>query len=571
MGPDLTLLIGGEAGDGIRQAGFLMDKMFVRGGYHVFSVFDYLSLIRGGHNFHMVRVSEKRVLAPRRDVNILIALNEDTVQKHASKLSPGGALLYDSNSVSEPSVEGVDLFPVPLRTMAKEAGGPLLVRNAAALGALAYLLGYDLEILLGVFKDQFKPQVYEVNAKAAKAGYQYASKRFDRLLHGLRPKSGSGRLVMTGSEACALGAIAAGMKFYAAYPMTPASPILHYLARVQREAGIMAIQPESEIAAINMVIGAAYAGVRAMTGTSGGGFSLMAEAFGQAGATETPIVVALAQRPGPSTGLPTYTSQGDLLFVIHASQGEFPRAVVAPGDIEETFYLTAEAFNLAEKFQMPVVIMLDKHLTESFMDVEPFDQSRVKIDRGEFISGEWRGPGEYKRYLFTESGVSPRAIPGTKRAIVKHNSSEHNELGWATADPENARKMQEKRLRKLELVRKALRGASTEVTGDPDADVALLYWGSTRGAVQEAIEELRKEGKKVKGVRVIYLWPFPIEDVAEALMGVKKLVSVEANATGQLAKLLRMETGLAVDHLVLKYDGRPMTPEDVLEGLREVM
>ncbi len=572
MGPDLTVMIGGEAGDGIRQAGLLMDKMFVRGGFHVFSVFDYQSLIRGGHNYHLVRVSVRPVRAPRRGVDLLIALNEDTVERHAGELTTGSILLYDSDSVKDLSGVGpAKPLPMPLRTMAREVGGPLIVRNSAALGALVNLLGYELDVLLEVLKRQFKPKVYEINEKAAKRGYEYARENFESLGVQLRFRGDEGRLVVTGSEACALGAVAAGMKFYAAYPMTPASPILHYLARIQRDADIGVIQAESEIAAINMVIGAAYAGVRSMTGTSGGGFSLMVEALGQAGATETPIVVVLAQRPGPSTGLPTYTSQADLLFAIHASQGEFPRIVSAPGDVEETFYLTAEAFNLAERFQVPVILLIDKHITESFTDVEPFDLGAVTIDRGKIIESEWRGPGEYKRYLFTEDGISPRALPGTLGAIVKQNSSEHNELGWASEDPDNARKMQDKRLRKLIAISEALRGKSLEVWGDPGADAVLLHWGSTRGAVYEATERLAEEGLKVRAVRVIYLWPFPSEEIVAELRGAGRIIAVEQNATGQLAKLLRMETGIQVDHRVLRYDGRPFTPEDILEGVMEVM
>ncbi len=568
----MTVMIGGEAGDGIRQAGLLMDKMFVRGGFHVFSVFDYQSLIRGGHNYHLVRVSTRPVRAPRRGVDLLIALNRDTIERHSGELSARSTILYDSDSIGNLGEIGqARALPMPLKTMAREAGGPLIVRNSAALGALVFLLGYDIDILLDVLRRQFKPEAYEVNEKAVRRGYEFARENFEPLEFQLKARRDGERLVMTGSEACALGAVAAGMKFYAAYPMTPASPILHYLARIQKDANIGVIQAESEIAAINMVVGAAYAGVRSMTGTSGGGFSLMAEALGQAGGTETPIVLVIAQRPGPSTGLPTYTSQADLLFAVHASQGEFPRVVSAPGDIEETFYLTAEAFNLAERFQVPVIILIDKHITESFTDVEPFDLTAVKVDRGKIIQGEWRGPGEYRRYLFTEDGVSPRALPGTRGAIVKQNSSEHNELGWASEDPDNARKMQDKRLRKMIAISEALRGKSLEVWGDPGADTVLLHWGSTRGAVYEATERLAEEGLRVRAVRVIYLWPFPSEEIVEELRGAKRIIAVEQNATGQLAKLLRMETGIRVDHRVLRYDGRPFTPEDILEGVREVM
>ncbi len=573
MGMDLNVLIGGEAGDGVRQAGYLLGKAFVRGGLTVVSVFDYPSLIRGGRNLHLVRVSDSEVSAPRRGVDALVALNGDILGSFGGEVRPGGPVVFDSDASAGAEPPGrAAAYPIPATSWAREAGARRVVRNSAALGALLGALGYDLDLLLSVMGDEFPPEVYRVNAALARRGYELAAR--NPLPEGMRvePVGGRGdRVLITGNEACALGALAGGMRFYAAYPMTPASPILHYLAGVQREAGIGVVQTESEIAAVVMATGAAYAGVRAATGTSGGGFSLMVEGLGQAGATETPLVIFLVQRPGPSTGLPTYTSQGDLLFAITASQGEFPRAVLAPADPEEAFYLSAEAFNIAERFQIPVIVITDKHLAESYFTVRAPDPSRVEVDRGELISGEWRGPGEYLRYALTESGISPRALPGTRGAIVKQNSSEHNERGWAEENPDTARAMTEKRLRKLLGVREALRGRSLEVVGDPDPEVTLVGWGSTRGAVLEAAARLRERGRRVRFVRFVVLWPFPSEEAQRALSNAGEIYSVENNATGQLARLLRMETGIGVDGTVLRYDGRPITHEDVLEGMGEAI
>ncbi|HDI52740.1 MAG TPA: 2-oxoacid:acceptor oxidoreductase subunit alpha, partial [Candidatus Bathyarchaeota archaeon] len=366
----ISFLIGGEAGQGIMRSGSLLGKALMRGGLHIFGVNDYPSLIRGGHNFYILRASEREVYSQGDGVDLLIALNDESVELHINDLYPGGGVIYDEEGKLDPRELRGDVkpYPTPLTGIVEEIGGPRVVRNTVALGAALSLIGFNPETMRGVIRDTFRGRenVIEMNIKALDRGYEYAERNFEGL--GCRveaSKSRDGRIMVTGNEAIALGAIGAGCRFYAAYPMTPATPILHYLAAHDEEAGMVVVQPESEIAAINMVIGAAYAGVRAMTATSGGGFCLMTEALGLAAMTETPIVVVINQRPGPSTGMATYTSQGDLLFTIHASQGEFPRVVVAPGDVDECFYLTMEAFNLAERFQIPVIILADKYLAES--------------------------------------------------------------------------------------------------------------------------------------------------------------------------------------------------------------
>jgi len=571
---DISVMVAGEAGDGIRQAGLLFSKACARGGLYTFSVFDYPSLIRGGHNSHLVRVCDREVHSHRRGIDILLALNFDSIKKHASKLSSQGALLYDSDSVKEkPEIaSNVSAIPLPLKSMVKEKRAPLITRNSAGLGAIFALLGYDLNFFLNVIEDQFKtrPEIAELNKELAKEGYDHIKENFNEEFKlELRPISKGHRYVMTGNDAIALGSLKAGMKFFAAYPITPASPILHLLASLQRDAGIVVLQAESELAAINMIIGAAYAGVRTMTATSGAGFSLMAEALGLAGMSETPIVIVLAQRAGPSTGLATYTAQSDLRFVIHASQGEFSRVVVAPGDVEEAYYRTIEAFNLAEKFQVPAIILSDKHLSESYKTVGAFSED-VELERGSLILEKYEG--EYKRYAITETGVSPRAIPGIKGIVVKQDGSEHNEFGYATADAFNAKVMQEKRMRKMKYLKEEISKLKpVRVHGNKEVDLTLIGWGSTKGAILEVLLLLKKEGISVNFVQVVYLWPFPDKEIKMALKDHKKLFLVENNKTAQLGSLLKEFLYIEPDETILKYDGRPFTPEDIFERILEAI
>ena len=571
---DISVMVAGEAGDGIRQAGLLFSRACARGGFHTFSVFDYLSLIRGGHNSHLVRVCDRKVHSHKKAIDILLALNPDSIRKHASELSSNAGLIFDSDLVKEPpQLESKRMMvPIPLRSMVREKGAPLITRNSIGLGAVFAMLGYDLNLFLGVIDDQFKkrPEIAELNRDLAREGYEYVIKNFDgEFPLKLKPISMEQRYVLSGNDAIALGALKAGMRFFVAYPITPASPILHLLASLQRDAGIAVLQAESELAAINMTIGAAFAGVRAMTATSGAGFSLMTEALGLSGMSETPILVVLAQRPGPSTGLATYTAQGDLRFVIHASQGEFPRVVVAPGDVEEAYYRTIEAFNLAEKFQIPAIILSDKHLSESYKTVEAFSED-VKLERGDLILDHYGG--EYKRYLITETGVSPRAIPGIKGIIVKQDGSEHNERGLATADANNAKKMQDKRMRKMKYLREEIsRLEPVKLYGEKEADLTIMGWGSTKGAILEALIILRERKVMANFLQVVYLWPFPDLEVKNALRNAKRLFLVENNKTAQLGSLLREFLCLEPDKTILKYDGRPFTPEEIVERIEEAI
>ncbi len=576
----ISVMVGGEAGAGITRSGFLFAKACLRGGLHVFGTIDYQSLIRGGHSFYIARADAEEIYSQADTIDLLLALNKETILLHKDELVPGGGIIYDGMEIAlsdeELGRDDLKLYSVPLRRVVKDLEGELVMRNTVALGAAVTLLGYDLEILNGVIRDAFKPKVAELNVKAAKMGYDYAREHyaedFEYRLEKTSP-AGKRKMFLNGNEAVGLGAIRAGCKFYAAYPMTPATGVLHFMAPLDREYGMIVTQAESEIAAINMVAGASFAGVRTMTATSGGGFCLMSEGLGMTGMTETPAVIMLAQRPGPSTGLPTYSGQGDLRFAIHASQGEFPRVVIAPGDVEECFYKTMEAFNLAEKFQIPAILITDKYLVESHGAAELYDQNRIGIDRGLLLTDdEYVSEEEYKRHKFTKDGVSPRAMPGMKGAMVRTNADEHDERGYTTDDPGLTTKMVDKRFKKLGALVKELENyETTKLYGPEGADVTVLGWGSTKGPIREAMKLLGKEGLKINYLQIVYLNPFPVANVQRILKSAKKTVVVENNKTSQLSSLIREHLLMTVDHKILKYTGRPFNPRELSQRIKEVL
>jgi 2-oxoglutarate ferredoxin oxidoreductase subunit alpha len=576
----LSLLVGGEAGAGITRSGFLFAKTCLRGGLYVFGANDYQSLIRGGHNFYTVRADDEEVYSQADTVDLLIALNKETILLHKDELVAGAGVIYDAEQISvtieELGREDIKLFHVPMRKIVKELEGPQIMENTVALGATNALLNYDQELLNQVLRNTFNPKTAEQNIEAAKQGYIYTQENYgNEFAYRLKKTDSAGkkRIFLTGNEAIGLGALNAGCKFYAAYPMTPATSLLHFLAPLDREYKIFVIQTESEIAAINMVAGASYSGVRSMTATSGGGFCLMSEGLGMIGMTETSPVILLVQRPGPSTGLPTYAAQGDLRFAIHASQGEFPRVVIAPGDVEECFYATLEAFNLAEKYQIPALIISDKYLAESNGTFEPFDQNRIKINRGHLITKDiYTGEEEYKRHKFTENGISPRAIPGTKGAIVRTNADEHNELGYTTEDPSLTTKMNDKRMKKLDDLAKELEKYETiKLHGQKETDITIIGWGSTKGPIREAMKILTKEGLEVNYLQIMYLHPFPADKIQKILESTKKAVIIENNMTSQLTSLIREHLLLDIERKVLKYDGRPFNPEALAQNIKEAL
>ena len=578
---DVSVLIGGEAGAGISAAGDLLGRTLLRHGFYVFGAIDYPSLIRGGHNFYSLRVSTEPVFSQWHSYDVVVALDEKTIRLHEDKIVAGGAMIYDSDEVSVEDIshlEDVVLYPIPLTKITKELEGPIVLRNTVALGALASVVGINLETLQDGLRNTFRNKsdtIIQQNTNASQMGYDYAQRE-----HPGRPAMpftdqtchGDMCLFLTGNEAIGIGALAAGCKFYSAYPMTPASGLLHFMVSHSERFGTVVMQAESEIAAINMCAGAAYAGVRCMTATSGGGFSLMTEGLGMIGMTEQPVVIMIAQRQGPSTGLPTYTSQADLRFAIHASQGEFPRLVIAPGDIEECFELTVDAFNIADRFQIPAIIMSDKHLSESHHFSKGFPVNGVHIDRGKLIPMDgFDGESPFRRYEVTLDGVSPRALPGTKGVTIHSDSAEHSEIGHFDQTSENAIAMADKRFRKMTELQKYLETyAAIKTYGNQDAKSIVVAWGSTKGAILEAQRILKAKGKDVGFLQVICLHPFPVDAVKAKMKG-KNCILVETNRTGQLGGLIAEYTGLTFEHKILRYDGRPFDPLPLANQLEEVL
>ena len=565
---DFNFMVGGEAGQGVQSVGFLLAKVFARGGYHVFADQDYESRVRGGHNFFRVRVSDAKVAAIAEEVDILIALNMDSIELHQPDIVNQGIIIFDGEKIKGISGDNGSILSIPPEKLAEEKAGDKLMINSVALGAALSLVNYDLNILNEVLVERFgKGKISNRNIKAAKAGYDYVQSEYKGKFRKIEPLSKDNRMLLTGNEAISLGAIAAGCKFMAAYPMTPASSIMEYIANKSKEFDLVMVHAEDEIAAINMAIGAAYAGVRAMTATSGSGLCLMVEGIGMAGITETPIVIIDAQRPGPAVGLPTRTEQGDLQFVLHAHHGDFPRAVLAPATIEDSFWVTVNAFNWAERYQLPAIILTDQHLASSYSTVAPLDLSQVKIDRGTLFSEKEEEPLEYMRHRVTRSGISPRAFPGLGEALVVTDCDEHDEEGHLTEDAGERTAQVQKRLRKLISLEKEI---STPLKYGPNkAEAILISWGSTYGAIHEAVDILRKEDVSVNMLHLNELWPFPAKEIADAIKNARNSYVIENNATGQLARLIKTETGYDVSGRILKYDGRPFTPAYIARTVRK--
>lgn len=568
----VSIIIGGEAGQGISRSGMLLGKALMRAGFHCFGEIDYPSLIRGGHNFYRVRASSREVHSPTPHTDLLVALNEETVSIHLDSVNKGGGVIVDEKhglDSGETGRDDVTFYTVPMTEIVKELEGTEIMRNTVALGAVAALIGLDLETLKRVVAETFegRPRIVETNVEALERGWEHVVEYDYGFQCTVEPGERPERIWLTGNEAVALGAIAAGCRFYSAYPMTPASPVLHYMFAHDEEMGLVVVQTESEISAIMMAVGAGYAGVRSMTSTSGGGFCLMTEGLSMAAMTETPVVVMLGQRPGPSTGLATYSAQGDLLFAVYGAHGEFQRVVLAPGDVDQCFYMTAEAFNLAERFQIPVIVLTDKNVIESHKTTEPFDPSKVEIDRGKLLP-EWGGDEEYGRYRMTEDGVSPRVLPGTMNALVYANSNEHVERGFSTSDSGQTREMVDKRFRKTSHIKEAVEELEPiRVYGAEDPDVTLVGWGSSKGPALEAIGMLGENGVKTRYVQVAVVEPFP-EGLSQYLKG--ETILLENNRSSQLGTLIKLNTGYSFEHVALRYDGRPFTPHEIRDRVLEV-
>lgn len=571
MVESVSIRISGANGDGIDSAGQLLARLLGHNGLYVFGYRGYQSVIRGGNVWHHVRASPEKLYSYGNDIDVLISLTKDSLESNLHLVAPGGIVIYDSKvpGIDDAAKKRADIQAVsmPLTDMAVKAGGSFIYRNSVAIGLVCRLIGVGRDVIDKAVANAFKykPEFVKQNVDAVNSGYDFESNALlkKKIEIGSTPKN---KYLMGGNEALALGAYAGGCKFYAAYPMTPASSILEWFAK-HENLGVLFKQTEDEIAAINMTIGAASTGVRAMCGTSGGGFSLMVEALGLAGMIEAPIVVVESQRGGPSTGLPTKTEQGDLLFVMHASQGEFPRIVVAPRSVEECFYVGANAFNLAERYQCPVIVLLDLFLSEHFESVD-IDPSRVAVDRGLVVT-EAPKDGRFKRYAITDSGISPRSIPGTKGTAFVASSDEHNEYGELISDilvgldeyVQLRKRMHDKRLRKMDTMIKDGVIEMPSVTNEK-ADIFIVTFGSTTESATEALELLKGRGVNAGMIAFSYLLPMDSAKVKALLTG-KNLVDVECNATAQLAKVIAMSTGIQIQQKFLKYDGEAITSAEI--------
>lgn len=574
----LTWKIGGEAGYGIMSTGLMFSRACARTGLYVYDYAEYPSLIRGGHNVYHVRVEQEEIFSQIRLVDILVALNEETVNLHLGEVVTGGALIYDGDAVPidlSKLRKDIIYISVPLVKIAREVGKDPIMRNTVSLGASFALVDFDFEIVQGVIEDAFKgkdKEIIDININTAKAGYDFVKSKNISFKNKLQKVKAPQRIVVSGNEALGMGAIKAGMKFFSAYPMTPISSLLHFLASYEREYSYVVKQPEDEIAAINMAIGAGFAGARAMCATSGGGFCLMVEGVGLATQSETPIVIVEGMRGGPSTGLPTWTDQSDLRFIIHSSHGEAPKIVLAAGDHEDCFYIVADAFNYAERYQMPVVLITDKHLAEGHRSVERFDQNKIRIDRGFMISEKQaQSITDYKRYKFTQNGISPRAIPGLSvNTMFLAGSDEHDEYGSFDEEADNRRKMIEKRAKKFTLASLEIKD-KTKMYGPDKADITIISWGSTKAMIREAMKWLAKERILVNFMQVICLNPFPTNEIKELLTKSKKVLIIETARYGQLLSLIKEYTLMDIKERLFKYDGRPFYPEEIYDKVKEMM
>ena len=581
MGKTLAIGIGGAAGQGVATPGDIFAKIFSRRGLHLNAYNAYQSIIRGGHTFLTIRTGPEKVTNMGDRLDLLIPLNQDAMDRHLRLLTDGAACFYNSDTI-KPGIaaQGVQLCPLPVSKLADVTRNKV-AQNTLAVGAGLSMMGIGFQALEQVLTEQFKKKgeaVVTENIGIARAGYDYATANFKPFAWPL-PMTANRYAVLSGNIAMAMGGAAAGVKFYCAYPMSPSTGVLHWMAAHARKAGIMVRQVEDEIGVVNMAIGAAHAGVRSMCATSGGGFALMSEGLGLSAMMETPVVVIDCQRAGPSTGVPTKTEQGDLWQMLGAGFGDYPRAIAAPLDIGDCFKIIPEIFNIADRFQCPGIVLCDLLLSEGRLSVDPKDLDfSPMVDRGELItdassaSGA-NGDGDYKRYKITESGISPRAIPGVPGHTHTAASDEHDEDGVLISDeftnPTKRRAMMEKRMRKVAGIEAAV--PPPELWGPRDADITLIGWGSTKGVIEEACQILTEQGISANQLQIRWLVPLHGDVILDILRHSRHTIIVENNFSGQFARYLRSETSFVPDGHIRKYDGEPFMPHHIVEAVREQM
>jgi 2-oxoglutarate/2-oxoacid ferredoxin oxidoreductase subunit alpha len=578
----LSFMLGGPAGHGIKSAGLVFARTCSRSGLQVFTSVEYPSLIRGDHNSVQVMVASDSVCNHTESLDLLLALDRMTYEQHRDDVRAGGVILIDYETTGiDPAADtstvddGIRYVNIPLKQIVAEVGGTSRMINLFGLGAAMGALNFEFQRFSDTVADLFAKlpeEVLEKNLAGARAAYDVARQQIgtDPFCCQLTPSANTGQMLITGNEAISIGAIKAGLKVYTGYPMTPASSIQDYLSLHGRDYQVVVKHTEDEISAVGAAVGAGFAGARAMTASSGGGFSLMVEFLGMASMAEIPVVIAEVQRPGPATGLPTRTEQGDLAFVLSASQGEFPRIVIAPGDVEECFYLAFDAFNLAEKYQLPVILLSDKHLAESYWSAAPFDQSGMTIERGEVVD-RLDQDADYKRYQFTDSGVSPRTLPGTPNGMHTAPSDEHDEYGRMAEDEYNRASMVEKRQQKLDDFDTSAFGFKRY--GPQQADFTIIGWGSTKGGILDAMEALKalRPNLKINFVQVIYMDPFPADGLRKVLDGAGKTICIEMNSTSQLAALFSEKLQFQFNAHINKYDGRQFMTEELVASIENAV
>jgi 2-oxoglutarate ferredoxin oxidoreductase subunit alpha len=569
--------IGGAAGQGVATPGDIFAKIFSRRGLHLNAYNAYQSIIRGGHTFLTIRTGPERVTNMGDRVDLLIPLNQDAMDRHLRLLPAGAACIYNADTIKPgTAADGVELCPLPVSKLA-DITRHKVAQNTLAVGAGLSMMGIGFQPLEQVLAEQFKKKgdaVVSENVGIARAGYDYANANFPPFSWPL-PMTENRYAVLSGNIAMAMGGAAAGVKFYCAYPMSPSTGVLHWMAAHARKAGIMVRQVEDEIGVVNMAIGAAHAGVRSMCATSGGGFALMSEGLGLSAMMETPVVVIDCQRAGPSTGVPTKTEQGDLWQILGAAFGDYPRVIAAPLDIGDCFKIIPQIFNIVDRFQCPGIVLADLLLSEGRLSVDPKELDFAPaIDRGELItttSSESNESNGYKRYKITESGVSPRAVPGVPGYTHTAASDEHDEDGVLISDeftnPTKRRAMMEKRMRKVTGIEATI--PPPELWGPRNADVTLIGWGSTKGVIEEACEILNEQGISANQLQIRWLVPLHGDAILNILKDARHTIIVENNYSGQFARYLRSETSFVPDGNIRKYDGEPFMPHHIVGAVRE--
>ena len=571
--PNITLnwKIAGKAGEGVMALSKMVAKICKRHGLNAFDYLEYPSLIKGGHQTGQVFASNHQALCQKRHLNLLITLGPEGLIEHKDETTTDTIIIYNTNAIpvdiAKYDIPHAQFLQIPFYTISKDVTGNLLAMNIVALGVTAYFLGFDMEIARQAVRDEFadkKAEIVDADLKALEAGFQAAQQLGKPLM--TVPTQPDEQILVSGNEAIGLGAIQAGIQFYSAYPMTPASGLLHYLADQQKNYPLVVKHAEDEIAAINNALGASYAGVRAMTGSSGGGFALMVEGVSFASIAEIPLVILEAQRKGPATGLPTWTEQADLSFVLTAGHGDLQRVVLTPGTVEEHFELAKKAFYLAEKYQIPVFILSDKFILESHQTMPTPDAEATSPHQS--MVEQLPEDDSFRRYELTDSGISPRSVPGQAHGLQLTNSYEHDQFGFATEDATMTINQVEKRAKKMEGIQAEL--PQPVVIGPKTADITLVSWGSTVNVIAQLIDEQAHQSESAPAINCIHLpclWPFPEATFSQLASQAKTLVMVEGNGTGQAEKLIRQETGITFDHHIRRYDGRPFYVEDLTELL----